>query len=276
MKANKKVARNTKVITELEADRDEDNLCSDREEQEILEDDQGKKGRHIQNVDLELLTLTHCHAIESCLVAEDNHIFGNLGPFAQKNYLQVHCQLPCSSCLTSLPQFLTLQSSLHIPTRSTIKPTIESESGLEGESESEFVSQSNLKVQQHKPITKPMKGIAEKVLLEFAHEWWLQKDGLRFHFFPPAMFYSNGSLPLLLTQLHRIRNRETMAEVLMKWEFLESDGNTLFDVIKVLNQRFDIEHEKTRKKSNAKQKETNAWNKQIKAQKASKGLYILK
>ncbi|KAJ3473333.1 hypothetical protein NLI96_g13045 [Meripilus lineatus] len=63
-----------------------------------------------------------------------------------------------------------------------------------------------------------------------------------------------------------------MAGVLMKWEFLESDGNTLFDVIKVLNQRFDIEHEKTRKKSNAKQKETNAWNKQIKAQKASKDI----
>ena len=71
-KPSRKGARDTKAITEPEANRDEEDLWSDGEGQEISEEDKGKKRRQVQNIDPELQILTRCHIMEACLVAEDN------------------------------------------------------------------------------------------------------------------------------------------------------------------------------------------------------------
>lgn len=90
-----------------------------------------------------------------------------------------------------------------------------------------------------------MKDRAESRLLSFADERWDEKDACQYPDFrlPSSFLYTGESLTILLNEMHRIRDWETLAELLVKWEYLERDGRALLEVVKVLNVEFDGLHE---------------------------------
>ncbi|KAJ3491425.1 hypothetical protein NLI96_g707 [Meripilus lineatus] len=69
---------------------------------------------------------------------------------------------------------------------------------------------------KYKPLTQLMKDRAESRLLSFADERWDEKDACQYPDFrlPSSFLYTGESLTILLNEMHRIRDWETLAELL--------------------------------------------------------------
>ena len=63
-----------------------------------------------------------------------------------------------------------------------------------------------------------------------------------------------------MERFHLLRDRESLAEVMIEWKHLEVDGHALFDLIKSINAEFDEEHLRRKKDSAAKGAKTRAAN----------------
>lgn len=249
-----------------------------------LEDSSATSGKkRTRKIDPELKVMVRCHVVGDCLVAEDNRIFGNRGPLTSKNCLQARRPLPCSSCRLTLTSYQALPVTISntqvqltdMSQDGPVNPFVEvpSSSSRRGTNNPAPGRKANAKKKAHKPLTKAMKDAAEAELLKFARGRWLLKrqDGLRFRMLPSVCFFPHDSLAKLLSEFHQIRDRGVLTEVLGNWEYLEVDGDALYDFIQPLNVRFDREIQEALDKSNVKRKETRAKNQQLKMEMEASG-----
>lgn len=210
-----------------------------------------RKKKKQRKIDPELKMMVRCHVLGSCLVAEDNRIFGNQGPSTRLNCLLAQRRLPCSSCFSSLPAFIDLRKRLKMP----LSPTcIVKKAATTTSSRTRHNQSAGQK--KHKPLTKSMKDRAESHLWSFARQRWLLKNGPKFRVLPSTALFSDGSIVTLLNEFHRIRDRRGLSEVLVDWKYLEDDGDQLFELVQELNVGFDVEQQEILLKAAEKRKAT--------------------
>ncbi|KAJ3482211.1 hypothetical protein NLI96_g7121 [Meripilus lineatus] len=248
------------IRKQVKKDSDDQLALVEEEADDIDEDaeDEGKAslvaGKKKQKIDPELKALVRCHVVRSCLVAEDNRIFGNAGTSTQLNCLLSQRRRPCSSCFFSLPLYVHLQKTSKMPLITSKNRSASTQTNQPVGSAVIVPEESPQK--KYKPLNKSMKDRAEVQLWTFARLRWRMKKGQKFCILPLTALFSDGSIVTILSEFHQIRKQEDLAKLLADWDYLAEDGDELFDLIKSLNAVFDVEQEEIQRKSLEKRKAT--------------------
>ncbi|KIL61016.1 hypothetical protein M378DRAFT_13806 [Amanita muscaria Koide BX008] len=182
-----------------------------------------------RTLDGNLLRLLRAHEQGRCLEAEKNDIYGNPGEQAKANCQQARRPLPCSSCDPSWD---------HSSNTSTIMSEVLFPAKLE-DNNTHSPGIRIPTVPLPPPLTKAFREHATQKLLQFADERWALKEGPRFRIIPDAAFWPVLVLNHVLDQFHLLRSRESLDTHLSDWEFLSSDGDSLFLLLDRLNKRYD-------------------------------------
>jgi hypothetical protein len=178
-------------------------------------------------LDGNLLRLLQAHERGRCLEAEKNDIYGNPGELAKANCQQAQRPLPCSSCDPSWPG----NHSSNLPTIMSVAPVQVEDIKTH--------SPGIPTIPLPPPLTKACRDHAMQKLLEFADERWALKEGPRFRVIPDTAFWPLHVLNRVLDQFHLLRSQDSLNALLPDWEFLQSDGNVLFQLLERLNKRYD-------------------------------------
>ncbi|KAJ3480369.1 hypothetical protein NLI96_g8398 [Meripilus lineatus] len=230
----------------------------DEGEDENLSDDDGDIGdvggkESKRTVDSQIIRMVRSHVMGTCLVAEDNRIFGNQGPLVHLNCIEASRRLRCSSCLSAAQTSPAIMSHPAPTRRGKKADTSLAQPSPVNNARTHLDFRLRSKCKQ---LTKKMKAQATTQLWAFAQKRWHLKDGPKYYYLPYLSFFPDDTLPLLLKNLHHIRDRKTLTELLAHWAYLDSDGHALYGIITKLNALFDAAHEKTRKDAACKRKAT--------------------
>jgi hypothetical protein len=87
------------------------------------------------------------------------------------------------------------------------------------------------------------------------------QEGPRFRVIPDTAFSPLHVLNGILDQFHLLRSRDNLNILLSDWEFLESDGNMLFQLLERLNKRYNAQVVKSKELKARKAAATRARNK---------------
>ena len=177
--------------------------------------------------------LIAAHIKHTCLVAESNSIFGNTHATAHLTCLQARRRLPCSSCLDVSPHPHSARQS---KAQTVTTQPVQDDGSLD------YAEPPSMPPPKHSPLTKEMKSMASSRLDDFALSRWKLKDGEYFRSVPHHCYLPSTMRRDLLENLHMIRDRETLAGILIDWDFIDSDLNPLFQEIQSLNVKFDELH----------------------------------
>ncbi|KAA1474509.1 hypothetical protein DENSPDRAFT_852336 [Dentipellis sp. KUC8613] len=186
-------------------------------------------------------------------------MFGSPGVTSHESCLVAQRRLPCSSCLESEAAFIslakaTMKSPPLSPSHSQPHPTNTSASSTNIDQDGDDSFDTGI---HRTPLTKPMQLEAQDELRKFFRLSYLaRRPQTPKDLYSPSVCYMPSSMQLaILNHFHLIRDREALAGLLSDWEYLEQDGNKLFNNIKRLNAKFDTQHEE-RKKAAAKKAAT--------------------
>lgn len=88
---------------------------------------------------------------------------------------------------------------------------------------------------EYEPLTEDMRAYITRRLERFGCDKWTCKLDMRFQVLPGIAYWACGSHCKLLDNFHLIRSREQLDQALPGFEFLDDDGDDLFELITKLN-----------------------------------------
>ncbi|KAI0054732.1 P-loop containing nucleoside triphosphate hydrolase protein [Artomyces pyxidatus] len=231
------------------------------------------EGRFV-NLEEGLRRLVSCHALEGCLVAEFNQLFGSPGLASHANCLDAQRRLPCSSCsdhepFVSMPRNPHPSASLSTGNTASMHPATSPSTSVPAAIVTRAASSAQAKDTSMPPakyakLTKAMRDHAEKKVDAFMRTRWLRKDISHSDFLPYVCYMPSTMQARLFNDFHMIRSRDDLATLLVGWTHLSDDCDTLYSLVQELNTRYDQAHDKMKAERASKAAATRARNKATK------------
>lgn len=112
--------------------------------------------------------------------------------------------------------------------------------------------------EEYHPLTNDQKERAERLLWRFAVTRWHAKEGPKYRILPSVAFIPYPLVTELLDNFHLIRDRAALSQYMLGWQYLNDDGDALYNFVAVSNVKFNEERLQAQSDndSNARQIET--------------------
>ena len=223
--------------------------------------DGARRGRWA-NLDDGLRRLVLCHIKKECLVAETNVLFGSPGEDSHMTCFKAKRRLPCSSCLDSNSysqlsrELAPLALAAPAPSPSSIERLSASIAMLSTDTsqtsdtvglvqEGGFIDSEAPDLHRKRlKLTPKMLVRAKMTVNEFACFQWWKWDTLESMLLPHVLYIPFHLQDTLFRNFHTICSHADLVDILLDWEFVDSDSDVfgLFDVVHKCNEVFDKEH----------------------------------
>lgn len=87
-----------------------------------------------------------------------------------------------------------------------------------------------------------MQDTADLALDNFAQTCWIQKERIKYQYLPHSAFFLTHLLKQLLDLFSAIQDWASLDTLLGDWKYLREDDNTLWVLVKTLNELFNAKH----------------------------------
>ncbi|KAF8965632.1 ATP-dependent DNA helicase RecQ [Flammula alnicola] len=210
------------IISAIKDDIENNDSDSDSDELPVKTKTTVRKATGLDALDSGLRKMGRAFIRGFCLIANSNVISGNPGPKSRLTCEQAGRRFPCSNCEPFLP------------------PTVESTpSSTSNDPPSTSNNEPSATTATVKPITKKYQANVLLWLENFATERWNAKMDVSAHLFPPLTLWTGISAQTIAENFHLFNSQESLGSCLAQWEYLDSDGGALFDLVVKLKQNFE-------------------------------------